>query len=260
MSKASHSPLGQWRGKTGGQVYRVRNGAQIISVYQPSVANPKSDAQLLQRTRFNLMAKLNALFDARLLNGFSSSKGVARAMFSKKLMPKIYAQDLQGPDQKVFRANIAPENIIFGPGKENFIKSGVTITSYIQLSAAGTVARLTFTTLPNLFNVDTAVARIRFVDVYGESAFQYNEVKVNAIDGEVIDSVASTLDFAGVGVHRVYMQVLAPSNQNLGNFSGNELANDPSGNFDVVADSGADYSASLTVGGSYYLGAVDVTA
>lgn len=258
MAKANHSPLGQWRGRTGGQVYRVRNGEQIVSAYQPAVANPKSDAQMLQRAKFNLMTKLNALFDARLLNGYSSSKGVARAAFSKKIMPKIYAQQLSGPGERKYRANITPGDIVFGPKTENFIKAGESVAAHIQLAVAGTVARLTFTTLANLFDVDDTEARIRFVDVFGASAFQYNEVMYNAIEGTVIDSVGSTMDFSGEGLHRVYLQVLVPNNSQLNDFRGENLTNEGDGGDHVVADSGAGYATAYTVGGSYYIGSVEV--
>lgn len=258
MSKASFSPLGQWRGKAGGQVYRVRNGEQIVSAYQPAVANPKSDAQMLQRAKFNLMTKLNALFDVRLLNGFSSSRGIARAAFSKKLMPKIYAHQLEGVGEKKYRANIAPKDIVFGPKNENYIKSGESVSSHIQLAAAGSVARLTFTNLPGLFDVDTTTARIRFVDVFGASAYQYTEVMCPEIDGMTFDSIDNTIDFAGVGVHRVYMQVLVPSNAQLNNYHGESVTNDNDGTADVVASSGASFASAYIVGGSYFIGSVEV--
>lgn len=260
MAKASYSPLNQWRGRSGGQVYRVRNGEQIVSSYQPAVANPKTDAQLMQRAKFNLMTKLNALFDARLLNGYSSSKGIARAMFSKKIMPKIYGQQLAGNGDRKYRANIAPGDIVFGPNAENFILPNQSVSAHIQLAAAGTVARLTFTNLANLFDVDATVARVRFVDVYGSSTYNYSEVMVNDLDGEVIDNVASTVDFTGEGVHRIYLQVLNPDNSTLNDFRGESVVNAEAGNDAVVADAGANYASAYTVGGSYYIGSVEVGA
>lgn len=260
MSKASHSPLGQWRGKTGGQVYRIRNGQQIVSAYQPVVANPKTDAQLMQRTRFNLMTKLNGLFDTRLLNGFSTSKGIARAMFSKKIMPYIYAQQLLGPGERKYRANIAPENIVFGPNAKNFIKPTETLASHVALTAPGTQARLTFTNLSALFDVDDTKAKIRFVDVFGSSVYGYSEVMVDAIDGTIIEGVPATLDFEGVGWHRIYMQVLAPNDSTLNNFRGESVVNEGDLGDDVVADAGASYASAFTVGGSVYIGSIEVTS
>lgn len=254
MAKATFSPLNNWRGRAGGQVYRVRNGQQIVSAYQSAVANPKTDAQMLQRSKFNLMTKLNALFDARLLNGFSSSKGIARAYFSKKIMPKIYAQQLAGEGDRKYRANIAPENIVFGPNAENYIKAGEDVSTHIQMAAAGTVVRLTFTNLPGLLDVDSATARIRFVDVFGDSNYQYSKVMVNNINGEVIDDVAATIDFAGEGVHRIYLQVLVPDNSTLNDFRGSSVVNSDDTPDDVAAESGASYATAYTVGGSYFVG------
>lgn len=52
MGKASYSPLGQWRNKVGGQVYRVDSGEQIITAYQPVVKNPRTAEQIENRTKF----------------------------------------------------------------------------------------------------------------------------------------------------------------------------------------------------------------
>lgn len=260
MAKASYSPLNQWRGRAGGQVYRVRNGEQIVSAYQPAVANPKSDAQMMQRAKFNLMTKLNALFPASLLNGFSSSKGIARTMFSRKIMPKINIQQFAEVGERKFIAKIAPADIVFGPNAENFIKAGESVSSHIQLAAAGTVARLTFTTLANLFDVATDVARVRFVDVYGNSPFNYIEVMSDKIDGTIIDDVAATLDFSGEGMHRMYMQVMVPNTSNLNDYRGDRVENDPESTDEVTAESRANYATAYTVGGSYYIGSVLVPA
>lgn len=259
MAKASYSPLNQWRGRAGGQVYRVRNGEQIVSSYQPAVSNPKTDAQMMQRAKFNLMTKLNALFDARLLNGFSSSKGIARAMFSKKIMPKIYAQQLAGEGDRKYRANIQPEDIVFSPKAENYLKAGETIATHIQAAAAGTVARLTFTNLPGLFDVDSSTAKIRFVDVYGSSVYNYTEVMCDNISGTEIDDVPNVLDFNGLGLHRLYMQVMVPNNNTSNSFISGSVMNDEGGS-NVVADSEANYSTAYTVGGSILIGTVDVSA
>lgn len=51
--------LGQYRGKVGGLVFRKGDdGQQVISAYQPIVKNPRSDAQLKQRAKFNLAQQI----------------------------------------------------------------------------------------------------------------------------------------------------------------------------------------------------------
>lgn len=52
MGKASYSPLGQWRNKVGGQVYRIDSGEQIVSAYQPVVKNPRTEDQVANRNKF----------------------------------------------------------------------------------------------------------------------------------------------------------------------------------------------------------------
>ena len=258
MAKASYSPLNQWRGRAGGQVYRVRNGEQIVSAYQPAVANPKSDAQMLQRAKFNLMTKLNAIFDARLLNGYSSSKGIARAKFSKRLMSKIYSQQLASVGERKYRANIPAEEIIFGPSAENYIKEGETVAGHLTLTDGGGKITIAIATLENLFDVDATTARVRIVDVYGDSNFTYSEVMVNDINGAIIANVPAAIEFEGLGMHRIYLQVLAPNNSTLNDFHGGPVITDDDNIDGVAAESAASYATAFNVGGSVFVGSLDI--
>lgn len=55
----SKMALGQYRGKMGGLVFRKgENGQQIISAYQPIVKNPRTDGQLMIRSKFNLAVQI----------------------------------------------------------------------------------------------------------------------------------------------------------------------------------------------------------
>lgn len=60
MGKASYSPLGQWRNKVGGQVYRIDSGEQIVSAYQPIVKNPRTEDQQATRKAFTNASKFVA--------------------------------------------------------------------------------------------------------------------------------------------------------------------------------------------------------
>lgn len=58
MAKSSMA-LGQYRGKVGGLVFRKGdNGQQVISAYQPSVKNPRTDSQMMVRAKFNLATQV----------------------------------------------------------------------------------------------------------------------------------------------------------------------------------------------------------
>lgn len=51
--------LGQYRGKVGGQVLRVVDGKQVMQAYQPSVRNPRTHAQQLQRAGMRKLGKMS---------------------------------------------------------------------------------------------------------------------------------------------------------------------------------------------------------
>ena len=59
MGKAS-AMWGKTSGKVGGLVYATSGGEQIVREYNPSVANPNTDAQVNQRAKMKLMSQLSA--------------------------------------------------------------------------------------------------------------------------------------------------------------------------------------------------------
>lgn len=59
MGKSS-AMWGKTSGKVGGLVYATSGGEQIVREYNPSVANPNTDAQVNQRAKMKLMSQLSA--------------------------------------------------------------------------------------------------------------------------------------------------------------------------------------------------------
>lgn len=59
MGKAS-AMWGKTSGKVGGLVYATSGGEQIVREYNPTVANPSTDAQVNQRAKMKLMSQLAA--------------------------------------------------------------------------------------------------------------------------------------------------------------------------------------------------------
>ena len=70
MARATNG-LGQFRGKVGSVVFRVNQGEQIVSSYQPVVRNPKSNLQTAQRNKMYLASQLSKLLAKEDLIGMS---------------------------------------------------------------------------------------------------------------------------------------------------------------------------------------------
>lgn len=87
MGKASYSPLGQWRNKVGGQVYRIDAGEQIVSAYQPIVKNPRSEDQVENRTKFTSATRYIAGFKPFIdVMNPTGGRRALRATLMKKVM------------------------------------------------------------------------------------------------------------------------------------------------------------------------------
>lgn len=73
MGKANQGVFGSFYNKVGNVVGRVRKGEQIYSIYQPKVANPKTDAQKAARKSFTLISKLSSAVDGVIPTSFKSA-------------------------------------------------------------------------------------------------------------------------------------------------------------------------------------------
>lgn len=246
MSKASFSPLGQWRGKTGGQVYRVRNGEQIVASYQPSVANPRSEAQLIQRARFNLMTGLNSITPIEVLRGFAGSKSQKRAAYSKALIPFITAEWVageEGGDGK-YVATINPNNIRFDNLRDSYMNEGL-----LHGTSIGDNDGKCQVVFPSTFmNSLPEGSILRIIDVYGPSG---RPVSVNYV--EMNPEVGDSVEFSGTGRHRIYAQLIVPTSTLTG-ATGDVPHNQQLVNMPIVSELGQASSASYLIGASVYIG------
>lgn len=75
MGKAFQGVYGSFQGKVGNVVGRVRQGVQVYSIYQPSVANPQTTEQMKYRQAFSLMSKFCSAIIAFLRVGFHALDG-----------------------------------------------------------------------------------------------------------------------------------------------------------------------------------------
>lgn len=73
MAKLTKKVLGYSRGKVADIVVRKYRKDTIVSGYQPDPRDPKTEDQLLQRTRFGRIARLAARFNPALLLGYAEA-------------------------------------------------------------------------------------------------------------------------------------------------------------------------------------------
>lgn len=249
MSKAVHSPLGQWRGRTGGQVYRVNHGQQIVSAYQPKVSNPRTDNQQRQRAKFNLMTKLNAITPTILLRPFSPTPGIARPMFSKSLMKYIEVTDIESTvDQTVYTAKIAAADIHFGEGA-TLMPAGFDLLNEITVSSDATGVIVSIVNPSDIFTGN--LLAVRAIDVcrtVGEGG-QYIDVRYH----DFASGGASSFNFEGTGMqHRVYVQFIVSRGSST-SLSTGRISDEGEDGSDIIAESTQLLNSNSVVGSSVYL-------
>lgn len=254
MSKAVHSPLGQWRGRTGGQVYRVNHGQQIVSAYQPKVSNPRTDNQQRQRAKFNLMTRLNAITPTVLLSPFSPTPGIARPMFSKSLM-KYIEVDTQASlvGETVYTAKIAAQDIHFGEGDIHF-PADVVMGTDIQVSPDSDGVNITLSS--DVFLSDVVI--VRAIDVcrtVGEGG-RYVDVRYHDFNA----SDAGPFKFVGDNMqHRIYFQFIIQRGS-LSSLRTGAVTDEGENSSDIIAGSDQLANSSLVIGSSMYYTALWIPA
>lgn len=254
MSKATHSPLGQWRGRTGGQVYRVSRGEQIVSVYQPKVSNPRTAGQTAQRTRFNLMSRLNSLTPIELLRPFSATPATARSLFSKSLMRGITTSTAASTTTEVvYTALIAPADVHFGEGA-TFEPADINWNNAINVSAqAGTGVDVSIS--PDIFQY---VVAVRVIDVCKRPRLDGDYVQILYKDATVD---VPSVEFEGADMyHRIYVQFMV-ANDRKGALRGSQVEADGTTNPEnLTANASAAINDYTKIGSSIYVQSVNVRA
>lgn len=75
------------RGRQGNNVFSVQNGTQVLKVYNPVVANPRSLPQRTQRAKFALAGKMSSIVPNLAISGMSGSNSRGkRARFVQSLV------------------------------------------------------------------------------------------------------------------------------------------------------------------------------
>lgn len=114
MGKQYGGMFANWYGKVGNVVGRIRQGRTIVSIYQPNVSNPRTDAQIAQRARFTALAKPLAAMSGFLkvgfhnLDGYKTGNYYSAAIGYNMRIPNIF--DEQGSEVEVDLSKLAVSN------------------------------------------------------------------------------------------------------------------------------------------------------
>ncbi len=80
---------GKMSGKMGSVVFRVRQGEQIVTQYNPIVKNPNTEAQSTQRVAFKLMSQVTAAMASAIINRPARQGQSARNRFVQQNFPLV---------------------------------------------------------------------------------------------------------------------------------------------------------------------------
>lgn len=255
MARANYSPLSQWKGRAGGQVYRVREGQQIVSAYQPNVTNPRSEAQLEQRAKFALMSRLSSLTPDAAIIGFGGSKANRRAKFTSNIIRNAFVRaipDPTDPMKVIMTGNIANEDLLFSVGSSLVPNPNVFATSSDNASI--------------YIDIDPVLElhQILFIDVYGETQLAGDDAKYISLFTKMVSFSEFTdqVRFDGIGYHRLYAvpialaELVATGSPNSGAVTNYANSLTPEDGVQVTTQSMKRTTADLVYGRSIFIGEV----
>lgn len=165
--------VGNFRGRVGGLVYSKGEGAEnYVRAYQPQVLNPKSEGQIDQRAKMNLVGRLSQITPKEVLLGMGDAGRMRRSAFNAEL---LNAATIDRSVAGTVVAQLVPEDIVFSKGVE-------VLSASVSTPAAVTESQLTIgltlsdTTLAGKYGERIVVAVIDPEDKGGYSFLRTAEV------------------------------------------------------------------------------------
>lgn len=86
MAILAFNPLGQWRGRIGGIVYKVLGGKQIAMPYSGASRNPRTTAQMAHRSKFALAGRISKIVPGEILVGMDVQRSRRRTQFFSNIV------------------------------------------------------------------------------------------------------------------------------------------------------------------------------
>lgn len=165
--------VGNFRGRVGGLVYSKGEGAEnYVRAYQPQVFNPKSEGQIDQRAKMNLIGRLSEVTPKNVLIGMGGSGRMRRSAFNANLL-NMATIDRTVPGTVVAKLN--PEDIIFSRGAEA-LSANVSTPATVTATQISLGLTLTDSTLAGKYGERIVVAVIDPEDKGGYSFLRTAEV------------------------------------------------------------------------------------
>lgn len=100
-------------GKMGSVVFRVRQGEQIVTQYNPIVKNPNTEAQSTQRVAFKLMSQVAAAMASAIINRPARQGQSARNRFVQQNFPLVTA-DADNAKVEIDRLQLTSSSTFLG--------------------------------------------------------------------------------------------------------------------------------------------------
>lgn len=165
--------VGNFRGRVGGLVYSKGEGAEnYVRAYQPQVLNPKTESQVDQRAKMNLIGRLSEITPKSVLVGMGGSGRMRRSAFNSNLL-KMAIIDRSAPG--IVSAQINPEDIVFSRGSEA-LSANVSTAPTVTATQVSLGLTLNDSTLANKYGERIVVAVIDPEDKGGYSFLRTAEV------------------------------------------------------------------------------------
>ena len=168
--------VGNFRGRVGGLVFSKGEGAEnYVRAYQPQVFNPKSEGQVDQRAKMNLIGRLSEITPKSVLVGMGESGRMRRSAFNANLL-RMAIVDRSDPSRIV--AQLEPENIIFSKGAEA-MSANVSAPVVVTATQVSLSLTLTDSDFAGKYGERIVVAVIDPEDKGGYSFLRTTEVVFN---------------------------------------------------------------------------------
>lgn len=216
------SIVGTGSGRLGGSVFVVRNGQQVVRVYQANVVNPKSSAQVVQRAKMKLASQLSAIFAKELTpwrrEGMVSGRNrFVSALFSKDVVTYNNAEsraevdllnvDLTGsriPNgmSRVGAVTVEGNTVTIPYFMFDQFRGGMAVVIIVRPSAAvgAVILGKSETEIPSEGNVSTVTntsAQMQAGDIIYYHSYKINETNLPTIYKDIQGELPST-DFVEV--------------------------------------------------------------
>ena len=186
---------GKMSGKMGSVVFRVRQGEQIVTQYNPIVKNPNTTAQSTQRVAFKLMSQVAAAMASTIINRPARQGQSPRNRFVQQNFQlvegdatnaKIAMQRLQITSSSTFLGNIIEnENTV---GVTN-IPSNVTKVRFVRISypIAGDTSK---PVVSNITDVDVVNGNAEFDTPPATTVLAYGIIPTSGAAKVALDNMA----------------------------------------------------------------------